>query len=140
MTGSRPSVLYSGSGEIMLTGLPGSPEIDSVAAMAPAVASLLRRVRENQGLSLAEAAGRCGMSPSVLSRLERAHRGLRLRQLLALCNVLGVRFSDVMRAAEDEAFPLGDTPWTEHPAGLLAVRGPVFPMLEVTPEATEMQN
>lgn len=99
------SRLLSDQGEVVLTSWPGSPEIDSVTAMLPMVGVLLRRVRENQGLLLTEAAAQAGMSMSVLSRVERAQREPRLRTALVLCNVLGIRFSDLMRVAEDEAFP-----------------------------------
>ncbi len=54
-----------------------------------------------------EVAARCGVSSSVLCRMELARRPPRLELLLMVCHELGVRFSDVMRFAEDEAFPAG---------------------------------
>jgi DNA-binding XRE family transcriptional regulator len=119
MSEAGPSRLLCDQGEIVLTGRPGCPEIDSVAVMLPAMALSLRRARVNQGIVQSDAAARAGMSVSVLSRIELARRVPGLRVALVVCNVLGIRFSDVMRAAEDEAFPLGGIPWTDHPARLL---------------------
>jgi hypothetical protein len=48
----------------------------------------------------------------VLSRMERAKRDPGLLRLVTTSGVLGVRLSDVLRLAEDEAFPLGFAPWS----------------------------
>jgi transcriptional regulator with XRE-family HTH domain len=94
-------------------------DVGGVAATARAVGLLLRRARENQELMQSQVAQRCGISTSVLCRLERARREPRLTVLLVLAGALGVRLSDVLRAAEDEAFPLGPVPWSPRSAELL---------------------
>jgi transcriptional regulator with XRE-family HTH domain len=129
MTGDRPTVLYSGRREIVLTSLAGGPEIDSVRAILAVAALLLRQAREKLGVSAVSVADRCGVSPSVLCRVELGRRVPRLVLVLAMCNVLGLRFSDVMRAAEDEAFPLGNHPWTDDPRDLLAPLRPDYPIV-----------
>lgn len=96
----------------------GEPPMDSVVVMLQAVSWLLRRAREHHGWQLVEVAERCGVSPSVLSRVERAQREPHLWLVLRICNVVGVRFSDVMRMAENEAFPVNNNPWTDHPIDL----------------------
>jgi transcriptional regulator with XRE-family HTH domain len=83
-------------------------------AILNAVCTRLRSVRQNQGLDLAEGALRLRLSPSVLSRLERAKRSPTLFRLVMVSGALGVRLSDVLRLAEDEAFPLGSEPWSAH--------------------------
>jgi ribosome-binding protein aMBF1 (putative translation factor) len=80
-------------------------------AIVSAVCSRLRSARLQQGMSLAEAALRLRLSPSVLSRLEQAKRAPSLLRLVTASGALGVRLSDVLRLAEDEAFPLGSAPW-----------------------------
>jgi transcriptional regulator with XRE-family HTH domain len=82
-------------------------------AILNAVGTRLRSARMDQGLSLAEAARRLGMSESVLSRVERARRDSGLLRLVMTSSALGVRLSDVLRLAEDDAFPLGSAPWTD---------------------------
>jgi transcriptional regulator with XRE-family HTH domain len=114
-------VLYSyNAGEVYLTRPAGDgPAMDSVVVMIHALALLLREARAYHGWTLADVADRCGVSMSVLSRAERACREPRLWLVLRICNVLGVRFSDVMRVAEEEAFPVDSGPWTNHPADML---------------------
>lgn len=81
------------------------------SAIAQAVGDLLRRARLASDLKLSELAQQCGISPSVLCRIELARRQPRLPLLLTICAKLGVRMSDVYRAAEDAAVPpLPDTP------------------------------
>ena len=94
-------------------------DINGVTAVRRAVGSLLRLARENQELQQSQVAELCGISTSVLSRLESAARQPRLTVLLALSGVLGVRLSDVLRAAEDEAFPVGPVPWSDRSADLI---------------------
>jgi transcriptional regulator with XRE-family HTH domain len=128
MTGDRPTVLYAGRREVVLTSVPGGPEVDSVQAILAEAALLLRRVREKLGVTAVSVAQRCGVSQSVLCRVELGRRVPQLPLVLAVCNVLGVRFSDVMRAAEDEAFPLGGRPWINDPRELLAPSRPTYPI------------
>jgi transcriptional regulator with XRE-family HTH domain len=96
------------------------PESATVDAMLNAASWMLRHVRESQGRLLMDVAEQSGVSNSVLCRIELARRVPRLQVILVVCLVLGVRFSDIMRFAEDEAFPLGSEPWTEHSAKLVA--------------------
>jgi DNA-binding XRE family transcriptional regulator len=127
MNDVRPSVLLSNAGpSTVLTDTDGvSPDTDSVLVMVMVYATglLMRWVRQAKGRGLTDMAAECGVSASVLSRVELARREPRLSLLLMLCNLLGVRFSDVMRMAEDEAFPMGRGPWTVHPVDLIG-RGP----------------
>lgn len=96
------------------------PNSDSLLAMMRALSWMLRQLRESRDLQVMEIAARCGVSNSVLSRVELARRPPRLELLLMVCHELGVRFSDVMRFAEDEAFPLGSEPWTDESFELIA--------------------
>jgi transcriptional regulator with XRE-family HTH domain len=75
-------------------------------AILRAIGDLLRRVRLNSGLALHELATRCGVSQSVLCRVELARRAPGLPFLLNVCARLGIRASDLFRAAEDAAVPL----------------------------------
>lgn len=122
MDDARPSVvlLSEWGPNAVLTDTDGaSPDTDSVSVMLYAIGLLMRRAREARGWIQADLADACEMWVPVLSRIERARREPRLSLALTLCNLLGVRFSDVMRMAEDEAFPLGRGPWTDQPANLL---------------------
>jgi DNA-binding XRE family transcriptional regulator len=114
-----PSLLLSDQGEMALTDT--DPAWDSVHAMLHVVGLALRRARTRRGITQGRLAEQIGLSAAVLSRLERTQRGPHLTTVLALCNVLGVRFSDVMRVAEDEAFPMGMTPWTDYPSVLIGL-------------------
>lgn len=119
MTG--PAVGYSDEGVTYWTaGDDVRPAVDCVPAILRAAGWLIRQARVRQGLRLADMSELCGVSVSVISRVERVARGNRLRvdMLLAMCTALGVRLSDVLRLAEDEAFPLDVQPWTENPAEL----------------------
>lgn len=125
---SRSSDLGIGVDLDALLGTVDEPGLDSasVAAIMHATGTLMRRVRLAKGLVLAEAAGECGVSSSVLSRAELARREPSLRLLLTLCGVLGVRLSAVLRMAEEAALPLGTQPWTEDPAELLGHFSPGY--------------
>jgi hypothetical protein len=93
----------------------GTKPMDAVEANAilNAVGSRLRSARMNQRMSLTEGARRLGVSGSVLSRVERARRDSGLLRLLMASSAFGVRLSDLLRLAEDDAFPLGSAPWTD---------------------------
>jgi transcriptional regulator with XRE-family HTH domain len=116
---SRSSSLGVGVDLDALLGDESGLDSASVAAIMHATGTLMRQVRLARGLILAEAAGECGVSSSVLCRTELARREPRLPLLLTLCGVLGVRLSAVLRMAEEAALPLGTQPWTEDPADLL---------------------
>lgn len=79
-------------------------------AITKAVGDLLRRARLASGLKLAELAAQCGVSQSVLCRVELARRQPGVPLLMNVCARLGIRLSDVFRAAEDAAVPLPMTP------------------------------
>jgi transcriptional regulator with XRE-family HTH domain len=75
-------------------------------AITRAVGDLLRRARLASGLKMVELADRCGVSQSVLCRVELGRRTPGIPLLITLCARLGIRLSDVLRAAEDAAVPL----------------------------------
>jgi transcriptional regulator with XRE-family HTH domain len=74
-------------------------------AISRAVGDLLRQARLASGLKLVELAEQCGMSQSVLCRIELARRHPGVLTLSAICAKLGIRISDLFRAAEDAAVP-----------------------------------
>lgn len=80
-------------------------------AILAAIGVQVRAARQERGWFLSDLAEHVNVSPSVVCRLELARREPSLQQLIVVCAVLGRRFSDVMRIAEDEAFPLGRAPW-----------------------------
>ena len=82
-------------------------------AITRAIGDLLRRARLASGLKMVELADRCGVSQSVLCRVELGRRTPGVPLLITLCSRLGIRLSDVLRAAEDAAVPLP----TEHRDG-----------------------
>lgn len=122
---SHPTVLFSDRGPdiVLADGGHDVPATDSVMVMAHAATWVLRQVRMTRGLSMSNAGKQCGVSVPVMSRFERSEREPRLYMLLAVCNMLGIRFSEVMRIAEDEAFPFGDQPWTDSVAELIGLVG-----------------
>jgi transcriptional regulator with XRE-family HTH domain len=71
----------------------------------------VRDARIARAWQLAELARRIGVSTSVVCRLELARREASMVQLLNVCAALNHRLSDVLRTAEDEAFPHGGAPW-----------------------------
>lgn len=56
----------------------------------------LRAIRQSRGWTLEDLAGRAGMSPSTLSRLESGKRQANLELLLPLTRELGVRIDDLL--------------------------------------------
>lgn len=76
---------------------------DESSALAAALASVgprLRRVREQRGLTLTEAAARTGISKSTLSRLENGQRRPSLELLLPLAHAYRVPIDDLVGAPE----------------------------------------
>ncbi|MFC4783948.1 helix-turn-helix domain-containing protein [Nocardioides sp. MAHUQ-72] len=76
---------------------------DGASAIAEAldlVGPRLRRVREQRGLTLTEAAERTGISKSTLSRLENGQRRPSLELLLPLAQVYRVPIDDLVGAPE----------------------------------------
>jgi transcriptional regulator with XRE-family HTH domain len=84
-----------------------------ISAILAALGTQLRRIRLERGWQLKDLAEDMGMSMSVLCRLELARREPSARNLITICSALEVRLSDVLRRAEDEAFPMGLAPWSE---------------------------
>ncbi|HEX5407998.1 MAG TPA: helix-turn-helix transcriptional regulator [Pseudonocardiaceae bacterium] len=79
-------------------------------AILVALGDLIRQARLASGLKLAELADRCGVSASVISRIELARRCPGLQMLMVICAALGIRLSDLFKAAEDAAVPLPVSP------------------------------
>lgn len=75
-------------------------------AIMRALGDLLRRARKASGLKMVELADQCGVSQSVLCRIELAQRRPTIDVLMEVCARLGIRVSDLFRAAEDAAVPL----------------------------------
>lgn len=71
-----------------------------IAAALDLVASRLRRVREQRGLTLTEAAALAGISKSTLSRLETGQRRPSLELLLPLAGTYRVPLDDLVGAPE----------------------------------------
>jgi transcriptional regulator with XRE-family HTH domain len=78
---------------------PQSPD-ERIAAALDLVASRLRRVREQRGLTLTEAATMAGISKSTLSRLETGQRKPSLELLLPLAATYRVPLDDLVGAPE----------------------------------------
>jgi transcriptional regulator with XRE-family HTH domain len=75
-------------------------------AIMRAVGYVIRQARQASDLKLAELADRCGVSQSVLCRVELGRRPPGTAFLMTVCSQLGIRLSDVFRTAEDQAVPL----------------------------------
>ncbi|MFJ4840852.1 helix-turn-helix domain-containing protein [Streptomyces sp. NPDC088746] len=72
------------------------PPDGGVADELPGVAPRLRDLRRNRGLTLESAAGRAGLSPAHLSRLETGRRQPSLPMLLGLARVYGTTVSELL--------------------------------------------
>ncbi|OEJ24059.1 XRE family transcriptional regulator [Streptomyces agglomeratus] len=104
-----------------------TPRLEEPAEGAlPTVAPRLRDLRRHSGLTLEAAAGRAGLSPAHLSRLETGQRQPSLPMLLTLARVYGTTVSAllgetpgdrdaVLRAGEAQAREADG--WTYHRAG-----------------------
>lgn len=76
------------------------------------VGDTLRHIRVAQRVQMADLAAMGGMSPDVLSRIERNGRVDRgVRQLYVTAGLLGVRLSDVLRFSESWVMSGGKAPW-----------------------------
>ena len=82
-----------------------------VTAILMSIGTQLREARQARGWRLSEIAETVAVSSSVICRLELARREPSLYQLIQVCAAMRLRFSDVLRVAENEAFPLGRAPW-----------------------------
>lgn len=85
----------------------------SVAAMLASIGDQVRDARQDRQWFLSELADRVGVSPSVICRLELARREPSFHQVIMACAALARRPSDVVRNAEDDAFPYGRGPWPD---------------------------
>ena len=92
-------------------------------AITQAMGDLLRQARLASGLKLAELAAECGVSQSVLCRVELARRQPAMPLLMTVCARLGIRLSDLFRAAEDAAVPLPEAPRNGRFHDLIDARG-----------------
>jgi transcriptional regulator with XRE-family HTH domain len=75
-------------------------DVGAVAAALALVGPRLRRVREQRGLTLTDAAARTGISKSTLSRLENGQRRPSLELLLPLAETYRVPIDDLVGAPE----------------------------------------
>lgn len=91
----------------------------AVTMISTAVGIILRTLREQSGANLKNTATACGLSISVVSRVERADAVASLDVLVTLCVRLGVRLSSVMRIAENDALPWLAGVWTDTPGRYL---------------------
>ena len=62
----------------------------------------IRSLRLARGWSLENLAGRCGLGPSTLSRLETGHRRMALDQLVPIARALGTTLDALVESAGDE--------------------------------------
>jgi transcriptional regulator with XRE-family HTH domain len=62
--------------------------------------SILRELRRNEGLTLAALSQRTGVSPAVISKLERNHTVAELPTLFALSRAYGLNVTDLLKLAE----------------------------------------
>ncbi|ARZ67079.1 XRE family transcriptional regulator [Streptomyces sp. HU2014] len=83
-----------------------APPDDGPGEDLPTVAPRLRDLRRRSGLTLEAAAGRVGLSPAHLSRLETGRRTPSLPMLLALARTYGTTVSDLLGEAIPERDPI----------------------------------
>jgi mannose-6-phosphate isomerase-like protein (cupin superfamily) len=67
---------------------------------APYDFSVLRQLRKRQDLTIGEVSRRCGVSPAVISRLERNLNTAELMTLFRLARVFGMNAADLLSLAE----------------------------------------
>ncbi|HVD03842.1 MAG TPA: helix-turn-helix transcriptional regulator [Candidatus Dormibacteraeota bacterium] len=68
--------------------------------------SRLRRWRVSNGLTLDDVSDLCGLSPSMISRVERGERMLRPRTKVLIARRLGVRTSEIFEPTPEISDPL----------------------------------
>ncbi|MEU0304608.1 XRE family transcriptional regulator [Streptomyces sp. NPDC006175] len=98
-----------------------NPPDGGVADELPGVAPRLRDLRRNRGLTLESAAGRAGLSPAHLSRLETGRRQPSLPMLLGLARVYGTTVSELLgeMPPERDAIVRGGPPRSTEAGGWL---------------------
>lgn len=94
-------------------GIFGPPLDDAgFAAILVSIGDQVREARIDRDWHQDDVALWVGVSASVICRMELARREASVHQLLTVCASLNLRPSDVVRVAEDNAFPFGGGPWT----------------------------
>lgn len=86
-------------------------EMGEVIALVRSTETALRQLRHAQGQRQIDLAAMCGVSNTLLSRIERGKRNPQLVVFVDLCASLDVRPSAVLRMAEDDVFPFGTPAW-----------------------------
>jgi transcriptional regulator with XRE-family HTH domain len=71
-----------------------------IQALGSAVARVLREARKAQGLSMYSVAEKSGLSPQMVSYVEREMRAPTLETFFRLCHALSLEPSDVMARAQ----------------------------------------
>jgi transcriptional regulator with XRE-family HTH domain len=84
----------------------GHPELAAPEIVAR-VAGSLRAVRHARELSQHDLADLAGVTPSAISQVERAERGLSLATVVRLAGALGVTIDDLVRGEEHAAYRVG---------------------------------
>jgi transcriptional regulator with XRE-family HTH domain len=64
--------------------------------------AVLRRQRQRQARTLRDVAGSAAVSLGYLSEIERGHKEASSELLASICDALGLRVSDVLRAVADD--------------------------------------
>lgn len=81
---------------------PGAGSGSAGRAVATELGRVVRRMREEQGLTLTEVAARAEISPAMLSRLETGQASPSLETIVSLAAALGVRPSLLLRDLGDD--------------------------------------
>jgi transcriptional regulator with XRE-family HTH domain len=84
----------------------GHPELAPPELVAR-VAGSLRAVRHARELSQHDLADLAGVTPSAISQVERAERGLSLATVVRLAGALGVTIDDLVRGEEQASYRIG---------------------------------
>jgi transcriptional regulator with XRE-family HTH domain len=76
-------------------------DTESSDRITQAIAAELRAARGRKNITRDELADRAGVGRSTVWRIEKAEREVKMSQLYALCEVLGVTPSTLLQAAQD---------------------------------------
>lgn len=91
----------------------GQIEDSAVRDIIGMVANRLQYLRVVRRAHLTCVSERSGVSRSRLTRIELRKTDCSLREGILTAATLGVRFSDILRYAEDEIIPVGQAPWID---------------------------
>jgi transcriptional regulator with XRE-family HTH domain len=86
----------------MVTGKPQTQPQRGIGHVAAELGRVARRIRDGQGLTLAEVAVRAAISPAMLSRIETGRTSPSLETIASLAAALGVRPSLLLQEIGDE--------------------------------------